>query len=328
MTTKKEFSLESSIKVSESYHSEFIFKKSHSNCLILHLRISPFMEMEGVGKDQHLDNIEDFGDGWLRATFPNVELSFAILLEKDKLILCGPNSRAQIDVQKSIIEKVAENVIVLRIRNEDSKHGELPIIKYRGYLCNSNYDGSCNDTNGVLEYVNAKTQICFYVAALTFCGFFKKWQMKVEPQMTAQIEGQRLRGSFSRWLNSFIRCDYKCALKEGHIDDLHSPLMWESFAKIAIFLLDLLNEKCKNIQDDEQDMVLEHIKHIEYIPVDAIVDLHGVAPSKLDFILGKQYYTPPPPSTTSAKAKAVTSKVLKRLLTYDSDTEEETVKDK
>ena len=283
------------------------------------------MEMEDVGKDHHLKNIEDFSDGWLCAASPNVELSFEFLLKKDKLILCSPNSKARTDVSKSIIEKVAENVIVLTICNEDSKPGELPIIKYRGYLCNSNYDGSRNGMNGVMEYVNAKTQRCFYVAALTFHGFFKKWQMKVEPQMNAQIEGQGLRGSFTIWLNSFIKCAYKCALMEGHVDDLQSPLTWESFSKISIFPLALLTEKCKNNPDDEQNMVLQCIKHTEYIPVDAIVDLHGVTPSKLDFILGKQYYTPPPPPpTTSTKTRAVPSKAMKRHLTYvDSDTEQD-----
>ena len=138
--------------------------------------------MEGVGKDHHLDSIEDFDEGWLCTMSPNVDLSFEILLEKDKLILCGANSKARTDVSKSSIEKVGENVIVLKIRNENSKQRELPIIKYRGYLCNSNYDGSRNDMNGIMEYVNAKTQRCFYVACQTFYGLFKKWQIKVETQ--------------------------------------------------------------------------------------------------------------------------------------------------
>ena len=43
-------------------------------------------------------------------------------------------------------------------------------------------DGSCNDMNGIMEYVNAKTQRCFYVACLTFHDLIKKWQIKVEPQ--------------------------------------------------------------------------------------------------------------------------------------------------
>ena len=96
--------------------------------------------------------------------------------------MCGANSKARTDVSKSSIEKVGENVIVLKICNENSKQRELPIIKYRGYLCNSNYDGSRNDMNGIMEYVNAKTQRCFYVACLTFYGLFKKWQIKVETQ--------------------------------------------------------------------------------------------------------------------------------------------------
>ena len=250
-------------------------------------------------------------------------------MEKDKLILYGPNSKARTDVSKSTIDKVGENVMVLTIRDGNIKQGELPIIKYRGYLCNSNYDGSRNDTNGVMEYVNAKTQRCFYVSCLTFHSCFKKWQIKVEPPMSAQLEGQGLRGSFSRWLNSFVHCMYKCALKEGHIDDLKSPLVWESLDKVSIFPLLLLAEKCKNNPDDEQDMVLQRIKLTEYILVDAIIDLHGVNPSKLDFILGKQYYTPPPPPpNVVAKAKTGPSRALKRRLTYaDSDTEQDAVMD-
>ena len=93
--------------------------------------------MEGVGKDHHLDSIEDFSEGWLRATFPNVDLSFEFLLDKDKLTLCGPNSKARMDVSKSSIEKVGENIVILKIRNENSIQGQLAFIKYRGYLCNS-----------------------------------------------------------------------------------------------------------------------------------------------------------------------------------------------
>ena len=93
--------------------------------------------MEGVGKDHHLDSIEDFSEGWLRATSPNVDLSFEFLLEKDKLTLCGPNSKARTDISKSSIEKVGENIVILKIRNENSKQGQLAFIKYRGYLCNS-----------------------------------------------------------------------------------------------------------------------------------------------------------------------------------------------
>ena len=92
--------------------------------------------MEDVGKDHHLDSIEDFSEGWLCATSPNIDLSFEFLLE-DKLTLCGPNSKARMDVSKSSIEKVGENIVILKICNENSKQGQLAFIKYRGYLCNS-----------------------------------------------------------------------------------------------------------------------------------------------------------------------------------------------
>ena len=109
--------------------------------------------------------------------------------------------------------------------------------------------------------------------------------------MSAQFESQGLRVSFSRWLNSFIICTYKCELKEGHIDDLESPLKWESFSEISIFPLSLLAEKCKNNPDEEQSIVLDRIKYTEYIPVAAIVDIHGVKPPKLEFFLGKKNIT-------------------------------------
>ena len=34
-------------------------------------------------------------------------------------------------------------------------------------------DGSRNDMNGIMEYVNAKNQRCFYVACLTFHGLLR-----------------------------------------------------------------------------------------------------------------------------------------------------------
>ena len=54
---------------------------------------------------------------------------FRIFLEKDKLTLCGPNSKARKDVSKSSIEKVGENIVILKIRNENSKQGQLAFIK-------------------------------------------------------------------------------------------------------------------------------------------------------------------------------------------------------
>ena len=78
MTTKKQFPLDSSIKVNGSCHSALILRKYLNNCLILHFNIVLFMEMEGVGKDHHLNGIEDFSEGWLRATSPNIDLSFKL----------------------------------------------------------------------------------------------------------------------------------------------------------------------------------------------------------------------------------------------------------
>ena len=76
-----------------------------------------------------MDSIEYFSEGRLRATSPNVDLYFEFLLEKDKLTLCGPNSKARMDVSKSSIEKVGENIVILKIRNENSKQGQLALIK-------------------------------------------------------------------------------------------------------------------------------------------------------------------------------------------------------
>ena len=87
--------------------------------------------------------------------------------------------------------------------------------------------------------------------------------------------------------------------------------MVESFSEISIFPLSLLAEKCKNNPHKEQSIVLDRIKYTEYKPAAAIVDIHGVKPSKLDFILGKQYCTPLPPPNTITKAKAGPSRALK-----------------
>ena len=68
------------------------------------------------------------------------------------------------------------------------------------------------------------------------------------------MEGKVFCVFFARWLNIFIKCTYKCDLKERQLDGLEFPLTWDSFSNVAIFPLKQLESKAALHQDVEQSV--------------------------------------------------------------------------
>ena len=87
--------------------------------------------------------------------------------------------------------------------------------------------------------------------------------------------------------NTFVRCIYKCALKEGHLGSLDFPL-----SEVAIFPLKEIEARCVLGEDPEQSIDLDRLCSMEYIQTLAILDDKGVTHPRLDFELGHKYATP------------------------------------